>query len=77
MYVGYLQKDVEGVVSRVKHSEHSTREEAHTAAVALADSLVNNTTVIQVERGYPLDETMYVPRVIYSVPPTDAQRNPS
>ena len=77
MYVGYLQKDAEGVVSRVKHSEHSTREEAHTAAVALADSLADSTSVIQVERGYPLDETTYVPRVIYNVPPTDEQRNPS
>ena len=77
MKVGYLQKNSEGVEERIIHSSHSSREEAHTAAVALADSLVGNDNILQVERGYALNETTFVPRVSYNVPPTDAQRNPS
>ena len=77
MNVGYKQTNSEGVVEQIKHSEYSSREEAHTAAVALADSFVGNTNIIEVSRGYPIDETTYKPRVAYSIPPTDAQRNPS
>lgn len=77
MKVGYLQKNSEGVEERIIHSTHDTREEAHTAAVALADSLVGNDNILQVERGYALNETTFVPRVSYNIPPTDEQRNPS
>lgn len=77
MYVGYYQKNSEGVTEHIYSSSHSTREEAHTAAVALADSLVGNSSVIEVVRGYQVSETEYKPRVAYSVPPTDEQRNPS
>lgn len=77
MYVGYYQKDSEGVVEHIYSSSHDTRAEAHTAAVALADSLVSNNNVIEVVRGYQVSDTEYRPRVSYNVPPTDAQRNPS
>lgn len=77
MKVGYLQKNSDGVEERIIHSTHDTREEAHTAAVALADSFIDNDNIIQVERGYPINETSYLPRVTYSIPPTDEQRNPS
>lgn len=77
MQVGYLQLNSEGVAEQVIHSTHSSREEAHTAAVALADSLVGNDNVLEVQRGYPTSETTFHPRVIYNVPPTNAQRNPS
>jgi hypothetical protein len=77
MYVGYYQKNSEGVVEHIYSSSHDTREEAHTAAVALADSLVSNSNVIEVVRGYQVSDTEYRPRVAYNVPPTDAQRNPS
>jgi|SaaInl25SG_5_DNA_1037380.scaffolds.fasta_scaffold00328_9 hypothetical protein len=78
MNVGYLQVDSEGRLEQVKHSEHDSREEAHTAAIALADSLVGNSNnILEVSRGYPISETEYVARVRYSIPPTDKQRNPS
>lgn len=77
MQVGYLIKREDNTTEQVIHSSHSSREEAHTAAVALADSLVGNDNILQVERGYALNETTFVPRVSYNVPPTDAQRNPS
>lgn len=77
MYVGYYQKDSEGVVEHIYSSSHATRAEAHTAAVALADSLVNNDNVVEVVRGYQVSDTEYKPRVSYNIPPTDAQRNPS
>jgi len=77
MVVGYLHWNAEGVVTQVIHSEHTTREEAHTAAVALADSLVNDSSIIEVQRGYQNTEETFSPRVMYNVPPTDSQRNPS
>jgi len=77
MQVGYLQLNSEGTTEQVIHSTHSSREEAHTAAVALADSFVGNDNVLEVQRGYPNSETTFHPRVSYNVPPTDAQRNPS
>ena len=77
MNIGYKQTNSEGVIEQIKHSEYSSREEAHTAAVALADSLVGNDSIIEVSRGYPDSDTTYVPRVAYNIPPTDAQRNPS
>ena len=77
MKVGYIQRNSEGVVEQVIHSTHDSREEAHTAAVALADSLVGNDSIIEVSRGYPDSDTTYVPRVSYNIPPTDEQRNPS
>ena len=77
MRVGYLRINAEGVTEQVLHSEYSSREEAHTAAVALADSLVGTENIIEVQRGYANGETTFQPRVIYNVPPTDAQRNPS
>lgn len=77
MYVGYYQKNSEGVVEHIYSSSHDTREEAHTTAVALADSLVSNSNVIEVVRGYQVSDTEYRPRVAYNVPPTDEQRNPS
>ena len=77
MQVGYLIKKENNTTEQVTHSSHSSREEAHTAAVALADSLVGNDSIIEVSRGYPIDETTYVARVVYNIPPTDAQRNPS
>lgn len=77
MNVGYIQRNPEGVVEQVIHSTHDSREEAHTAAVALADSFVGNDSIIEVSRGYPDSDTTYVPRVAYNIPPTDAQRNPS
>lgn len=77
MVVGYLQWNAEGVVTQVIHSEHTTREEAHTAAVALADSLVGNDSIIEVQRGYQNTEETFSPRVMYNVPPTDEQRNPT
>ena len=76
MNVGYKQINSEGVVEQIKHNEYSSREEAHTAAVALADSFVGDSSIIEVSRGYPIDETTYKPRVSYNIPPTDAQRNP-
>ena len=77
MYVGYHQKDSEGVVEHIYSSSHDTRAEAHTAAVALADSLVDSDNVVEVVRGYQISDTEYRPRVSYNVPPTDEQRNPS
>lgn len=77
MYVGYYQKNSDGVKEHIYSSSHATREEAHTAAVALADTLVDNDSVIEVVRGYQVSETEYRPRISYSVPPTDAERNPS
>lgn len=77
MKVGYLQKTSDGSEERIVHSTHDTREKAHTAAVALADSFVGNDNILQVERGYAIDDTTYLPRVTYNVPPTDEQRNPS
>jgi hypothetical protein len=77
MYVGYYQNNSDGVKEHIYSSSHDTREEAHTAAVALADSLVGNSNVIEVVRGYRVSETEYRPRISYSVPPTDEQRNPS
>ena len=77
MRVGYLRINAEGVAEQVLHSEHASREEAHTAAVALADSLVGTSDIVEVQRGYANGETTFHPRVIYNVPPTDAQRNPS
>lgn len=77
MYVGYYQRSSEGTVEHIYSSSHDTREEAHTAAVALADTLVDNDSVVEVVRGYQVSETEYRPRVAYSVPPTDAERNPS
>lgn len=77
MQVGYLQLNSEGTTEQVIHSTHSSREEAHTAAVVLADSLVGNDNVLEVQRGYPNSETTFHPRVSYNIPPTDAQRNPS
>lgn len=77
MQVGYLQLNSEGATEQVIHSTHGSREEAHTAAVVLADSLVGNDNVLEVQRGYPNSETTFHPRVSYNIPPTDAQRNPS
>ena len=77
MRVGYTRINADGVVEQVLHSEHDTREEAHTAAVALADSLVDTADVVDVQRGYANGETTFQPRVIYSIPPTDEQRSPS
>jgi len=77
MKIGYLQRNADGVEERTIHSTYDTREEAHTAAVALADSFVGNDNIVQVERGYPLTEDTYLPRVSYDIPPTDKQRNPS
>jgi len=78
MNVGYLQVNSEGRLEQVKHSEHSSREEAHTAAIALADSLVGNSNnILEVSRGYPISDTEYEARVRYDIPPTDKQRNPS
>ena len=77
MKVGYIQRNSEGVVEQVIHSTHDSREEAHVAAVALADSLVGNDNIFEVQRGYPDTETTFKARVSYSIPPTDAQRNPS
>jgi hypothetical protein len=77
MQVGYLIKKEDNTTEQVIHSSHSSREEAHTAALALADSLVGDDTIIEVQRGYPDTETTFVPKVAYNVPPTDKQRNPS
>tara|TARA_B100000768_G_C10968644_1_gene244783 strand:+ start:293 stop:526 length:234 start_codon:yes stop_codon:yes gene_type:complete len=77
MKVSYLQKNSDGIEERIIHSTHDTREEAHTAAVTLADSLVGNDNILQVERGYASNETTFIPRVSYNIPPTDEQRNPS
>jgi hypothetical protein len=77
MQVGYLIKREDNTTEQVIHSSHSSREEAHTAAVALADSLVGNDNILQVERGYAVSETAYLARVVYNIPPTDEQRNPS
>lgn len=77
MQIGYLQVNSEGATEQVIHSTHGSREEAHTAAVALADSLVGTADIVEVQRGYANGETTFHPRVIYNVPPTDAQRNPS
>ena len=77
MRVGYTRINADGVTEQVLYSEHSSREEAHTAAVALADSLVDTADVVEVQRGYANGETTFQPRVIYNVPPTNAQRNPS
>lgn len=77
MQVGYLIKREDNTTEQVIHSSHSSREEAHVVAVALADSLVGNDTIIEVQRGYPDTETTFVPKVAYNVPPTDEQRNPS
>lgn len=77
MRVGYLRINADGVIEQVLHSEHTTREAAHTAAVALADSLVGTENIVEVQRGYENGETTFHPRVIYNVPPTEAQRNPS
>lgn len=77
MKVGYIQRNPEGVLEQVIHSTHDSREEAHIAAVALADSLVGNANVFEVQRGYPDTETTFKARVSYNVPPTDTQRNPS
>lgn len=77
MKVGYIQRNSEGVVEQVIHSTHDSREEAHIAAVALADSLVGNDNIFEVQRGYPDTETTFIARVSYDIPPTDAQRNPS
>jgi len=77
MQVGYLIKKEDNTTEQVIHSSYSSREEAHTAAVTLADSLVGNDSIIEVSRGYSDSDTTYVPRVAYNIPPTDAQRNPS
>ena len=77
MRVGYTRINADGVTEQVLHSEHSSREEAHIAAVALADSLVDTADVVDVQRGYANGETTFQPRVVYNIPPTDAQRNPS
>ena len=77
MRVGYTRINADGVAEQVLHSEYSSREEAHTAAVALADSLVGTENIIEVQRGYANGETTFQPRVSYDVPPTDQQRNPS
>ena len=77
MRVGYIRINVDGVTEQVLHNEYSSREEAHTAAVALADSLVGAENIVEVQRGYANGETTFQPRVIYNIPPTDAQRNPS
>lgn len=76
MRVGYTRINAEGVVEQVVHSEHDTREEAHTAALALADSLVDTADVVNVQRGYATGETTFSSRVVYNIPPTDEQRNP-
>ena len=76
MYVGYTRL-INNTVERVFHSTPATREEAHTAAVALADSLVGTENILEVERGYQLNENTFRPYVVYNVPPTDEQRNPS
>lgn len=77
MRVGYTRINAEGLTEQVLHSNHDSREEAHTAAVALADSLVDTADVVDVQRGYATGETTFQPRVIYNIPPTDEQRNPS
>jgi len=77
MKVGYIQRNPEGGVEQVIHSTHDSREEAHVAAVALADSLVGNDNIFEVQRGYPDTETTFKARVSYNIPPTDEQRNPS
>lgn len=77
MRVGYTRINTDGVTEQVLHSDHDSREEAHTAAVALADSLVDTADVVDVQRGYATGETTFQPRVIYNIPPTDEQRNPS
>ena len=78
MKVGYFIKREDNTTEQVIHSSHSSREEAHTAAVALADSLVGNSdNILEVSRGYPINETEYDARVRYDIPPTDSQRNPS
>ena len=77
MKVGYIQRNSEGVVEQVIHSTHDSREEAHVAAVALADSLVGNDNIFEVQRGYPNSETTFKARVSYNIPPTDEQSNPS
>jgi hypothetical protein len=77
MRVGYTRINADGITEQVLHSNHDSREEAHTAAVALADSLVDTPDVVDVQRGYAIGETFFQPRVIYNIPPTDAQRNPS
>jgi len=77
MRVGYTRINADGLTEQVLHSNHDPREEAHTAAVVLADSLVDTADVVDVQRGYATGETTFQPRVIYNIPPTDAQRNPS
>jgi hypothetical protein len=77
MRVGYTRINADGLTEQVLHSEHGSREEAHTAAVALADSLVDTADVVAVQRGYANGETTFSSRVTYNIPPTDAQRNPS
>ena len=77
MRVGYIRINENGEFEQVLHSEHTTREEAHTAAVTLADSLVGTENIVEVQRGYANGETTFSTRVIYDVPLTDAQRNPS
>jgi len=77
MRVGYTRINADGLTEQVLHSEHGSREEAHTAAVALADSLVDTADVVAVQRGYANGETTFSSRVTYNIPPTDEQRNPS
>ena len=77
MRVGYLRVGTDGRLEQVFSSEHTSRQEAHAAAVALADSLVGTDGVVEVQRGYENGETTFCPRVIYDIPPTDEQRNPS
>ena len=54
MKVGYIQRNSEGVVEQVIHSTHDSREEAHVAAIALADSLVGNDNIFEVVQTMPL-----------------------
>lgn len=77
MRVGYIRINENDKFEQVLHSEHATREEAHSAAVALADSLVGTENIVEVQRGYANGETTFSARVTYNVPPTDEQRNPS
>lgn len=78
MWVGYIQINNDNQdVEQILVSEHSTRQEAHIAAVALADSLVGVDNVLEVQRGYKDSETTFASRVQYDIPPTEQQRNPS
>ena len=71
-YVGYNKLNEDSLKVLVLSSEHTVREEAHTAAAALVESLANDEDALEVVRGDKVkyseeSDFVFIPRVTYDI----------